>query len=282
MAILAQLPFRWQMALGQLLGKLSYLLLTKRRHIAQTNIALCFPELTSEQQQTLVKQHFVSNGVSMIEVGMEWFKPYRSLKHLFEVRGEQHWQAVIAQGKGALVLGLHFNTLEIANVEMNRRFNLSVSYRSHKNPVFDYFQYRGRHKHNPNSATIDRFDLRAMVKSMQSGQFLWYAPDQDYGHKRSVFVPFFGILAATLSATPRLARMAKVPVVGLSYRRKPNLRGYIIEFFPVLESVPSGNDEADLLAINQYIEARIRDNPSEYLWVHRRFKTRPEGQASLY
>ncbi len=148
--------------------------------------------------------------------------------------------------------------------------------------MYDRVQRYGRERHNPDSKTINRSDVRAMVKAMKQGDWLWYAADQDYGPKVSEFVPWFGIDAAIVSAPVRLATMADVPIVGITYKRRDDYSGYEITFLPAFEHMPSGDNQADLVQLNQHFEQCIRENPEEYLWVHRRFKTRPEGMPSLY
>jgi KDO2-lipid IV(A) lauroyltransferase len=282
MALTAQLPFRFQLLLGRYLGKLSYSLLKQRRQIAERNIALCFPEKTKDEQAQLVKDHFENNGMSILETGMAWFMPYWRLRKRFVVKGREYWDALRKQEKGALIISIHFTTLEITNVAINRLYNMSMSYRPHKNPVYDLVQRWGRERHNPHSKAIARKDIRGMVKALKKGDWLWYAMDQDYGRRVSEFVPWFGIETATVAAAPRLLKMANVAAVGINYRRLPDLSGYEIAFLPAFDDIPSGNDHQDLCRLNQHIEQLVRDNPEEYLWVHRRFKTRPPGEAELY
>ncbi len=281
-ALLAQLPFSWQMWLGVRLGRLSYYLAKRRRHIARRNIALCFPERSAQQRQALLKKHFETNGITLFEMGMSWFMPYRRLHKRFVIKGKHHWDKINAQGQGALIIGIHFNTLEIVNGPVNRLFNVHMTYRPHDNPVYDYIQCRGRERHNACAAMVDRYDIRTMVRVLKQGDWLWYVPDQDYGPRVSKFIPWFGIPAATVTATPRLLRMAKVPAMGIRFRRLPDYRGYEIELLPQIDGLPSGDDEADLSRLNRHIEDCIRQNPAEYLWVHRRFKTRPEGELGVY
>jgi KDO2-lipid IV(A) lauroyltransferase len=282
LAVLAQLPFKWQMWMGRKLGRLLYRLAKRRRGIAERNVGLCFPEYTAQQRQDLILRHFESNGLILFEMGMAWFMPYWRLRKRFVVKGREHWHALQNKNQGAIVIGLHMATLEIGNVCVNREFTLSTSYRPHKNAVYDYIQYRGRSRHNPRAKTIARHDLRGMVRTLKKGGLLWYAPDQDYGHKVSQFAPYFGIQTATLSMTPKLLKMAKVPALALTYYRLPDFSGYVINFGEVIQGIPSGDDIADLTVLNQHIEACIREKPEEYWWVHRRFKTRPKGQPSLY
>lgn len=282
MALLAQLPFRWQMGMGVYLGRLTYHLAKRRRQIAERNIQLCFPEKSPEAQQALIKKHFETLGITIFETGISWFMPWSRLQKRFHLQGLEHWQKIKDSGSGALVIGIHFNTLEIANGPVNRLFNLHMTYRPHDNPAYDYIQCRRRERHNQNAAMVDRYDIRGMIRVLRKGDWLWYVPDQDYGRKVSEFVPFFNVPAATVAATPRLLRMAKVPAVGIVFRRRAAYTGYDIEFLPEIKNLPSGDDHADLVLLNQHIEHYIRQNPEEYLWVHRRFKTRPKGEPSFY
>ncbi|ODS24256.1 hypothetical protein AB835_04295 [Candidatus Endobugula sertula] len=285
--LLAQLPFRLQMVLGQCLGRLLYHSLKTRRYVAERNIDLCFPEWSNKKKQTLVKKHFETNGIALFETGMAWFMPYWRLRKRFVIKGEQHWRSIQQQGssghlQGALIIAMHFNTLEITNVAINRLFDMSMSYRPHNNPVYDFIQRRGRERHNSNSEVIHRNNVRGMVKAMKKGAWLWYAADQDYGPKVSQFVPWFGVSAATVAAPPRLAAISEVPVVAITYRRLPDYSGYEICFLPAFEHFPSEDSNKDLNRLNQHFEHCIRENPEEYLWVHRRFKTRPQGEETLY
>lgn len=281
-ALMAQLPFRVQIALGILVGDLSYFVAKRRRLIACKNIDLCFPELSKKEREDLVKEHFRTNGITLFETGMAWFMPYGRLHKRFTVKGKEHWDALQERQQGALVVGLHFNSLEICNVHVNHLFDFHISYRAHNNPVYDLIQHWRREHHNPRAEAINRYDIRGMVNKLKRGGLLWFAPDQDYGRKVSEFVPWFGIEAATVSSTPRLLKMAKVPAIGISHRRLPGYKGYEIEFMPAIEGLPSRDSYTDLVTLNQYIERCVRNNPTEYLWVHRRFKTRPEGTPKRY
>jgi KDO2-lipid IV(A) lauroyltransferase len=275
-----------QMWLGRCLGRLLYRVMKTRRYIAERNIELCFPEYSAEQRTALVKKHFEANGMAVFETGIAWFMPYWRLRKRFVVKNAECWQTLrhseAGKPRGALIMAMHFNTLEITNVAINRLFDMSMSYRPHNNPVYDLVQQYGRERHNPRSKTVNRRDVRGMVKAMQQGGWLWYAADQDYGSRVSEFVPWFGVDAATVSAPPRLAAMANVPIVGITYHRLPDYSGYEIEFLPAFDHIPSGDSAADLVRLNEHFERCIRNNPEEYLWVHRRFKTRPKGESSLY
>lgn len=292
-AMLAQLPFRWQLCMGRLLGRLLYRIMTRRRHIAERNLELCFPQWSLSQRDAMVKKHFESNGMAVFESGMAWFMPRWRLRNRFVFKGIEHWRAIQTTTpdavetqsmprQGALVMAIHFATLEITNVAINRLFDLSMSYRPHNNPVYNYVQKRGRERHNPRSRAVNRNDIRGMLRALKQGHWLWYAADQDYGPNVSEFVPFFGIDAAMVAAPPRLATIANVPVVGITYRRLDDYSGYEITFLPPFSNMPSGDNLQDLRVLNQHFERCIRDNIAEYLWVHRRFKTRRQGTQSVY
>ncbi|MFO6011340.1 lipid A biosynthesis lauroyl acyltransferase, partial [Pseudomonas aeruginosa] len=155
-------------------------------------------------------------------------------------------------------------------------------YREHDNPVFDYVQRRGRERHNLDATAIEREDVRSMLKVLRGGRAIWYAPDQDYGAKQSLFVPLFGIPAATVTATTKFARLGRARVLPFTQSRLTDGSGYRLTIHPPLEDFPGESEEADCLRINQWVERCVRQQPEQYLWAHRRFKTRPPGEARLY
>ena len=215
LAAVAQLPYRWQVILGKKLGLLMLCFAKRRRKIAEKNLRLCFPQMEDDARQQLLKRNFEIYGLTVFETGMAWFMPSSRLQALFVVKGKQQWEKL--RGQGALVIGMHFPTLEICNVAINRLFDLNLIYKPHKNPVYNYVQGVCRSRHNPNSTVLPKDDIRAIVKTLKSGQWVWYAPDQDYGRQYSEFVPWFGIPTSTVSATPRLASMSKVPVAAVTH-----------------------------------------------------------------
>ncbi len=278
--LLAQLPFGWQLAMGRGLGWLMWKFAARRRQIAARNIELCFPELSDIERLRLVRGSLDSTAIALFETGICWFWPRWRLAKLFQVEGLEHLQNL--DGKGALLLGMHFTTLEIAGVAINRCHSVDMMYRAHRNPVYDYVQRRGRERHNALTQVILREDVRGTIRALKRGRTIWYAPDQDYGPKQSIFAPFFGIQAASVTATARFAKMAKVPVIPLTHVRLPGSQGYRITVHPPLTDFPGDDELADISRINAFFEAQIRQQPQQYLWVHRRFKTRPPGEEDLY
>ncbi len=276
----AQLPFGLQRMLGQGLGWLLRVSARRRRHITRVNLALCFPERSNAQRETLLRAHFQSLGMAIVETAMCWWTPSRRLQPLLQLTGLEHLQAALQAGRGVILLSAHFTTLEIGGRLLSLRTPFHVLYRAHKNPVFEAVMKRAREAHF--DTAIARDDMRGMLRSLKANMPVWYAPDQDFGREQAVFVPFFGIPAATLTATSRLARISGAAVVPFFPRRLPDGRGYALELLPALTDFPSADERADAARINTLIEAQVRNTPEQYLWAHRRFKTRPEGEADVY
>ena len=184
--------------------------------------------------------------------------------------------------RGIVLMALHFTTLDIGAAMLSQERNVTGMYRPHKNRLYDFIQRRGRERHSPGFPVIPRDDVRGMLRALKKNDIVWYAPDQDYGRQHSVFVPLFGVDAATVTTTSRFARTAKALVVPFVQHRLPRGRGYSITVYPPLQDFPVADEEQNALRINQYIEARISEQPEQYLWAHRRFKTGREGKSRLY
>lgn len=268
------------MAIGKGLGLLAWRFAKRRRHITETNIALCFPEKSPEQQRQLVKDTFIANGIGLIETATGWCRNGESLRHRVAYIGEEHMARAQAQGKGVLVVGIHFSTLDLGGALHALFFSADAVYRPHNNPLFERFMTRARSRIF--GQAIDRHDLRGAVRQLKAGHIVWYSPDQDFGRRASVFAPLFGQQAATIRLTAKLARMTGAPVVPMMFHRNPDNTTYTIESLPALEGFPSDDEVADATRINQFIEQAIRKHPEQYLWLHRRFKTRPEGEPGVY
>ncbi|MGE4407623.1 lipid A biosynthesis lauroyl acyltransferase [Pseudomonas sp.] len=280
--LLIQLPYPVLLRLGRGLGALMYRLAGSRRSIARRNLELCFPEFGSEQRERLLRENFASNGIAFFEMAMSWWWPQARLQRLARIEGLEHLQRAQAERQGVILMALHFTTLEIGAALLGQRHTIDGMYREHKNPVFDFVQRRGRERHNRDATAIEREDVRAMLKVLRAGRAIWYAPDQDYGRKQSLFVPLFGIQAATVTATTKFARLGKARVVPFTQERLADGSGYRLVIHPPLEDFPGESEEADCLRINRWVEEAVTALPEQYLWAHRRFKTRPAGERSLY
>lgn len=264
------------MRMGQLLGLLSFYFARSRRHVCEVNLRLCFPELSKAEHRRLVKKTFISNGIGLIEVAISWFRDPEDYRQRTTVSGLENLEAALAKGRGVLLLCAHFTTLEFGGFLFTLFQQMDVTYRPNKNPLFQAVMFRGRKRHYTN--VFDRKDVRGAMRSLKAGHILWYAPDQDYGAKHSVFVPFFGNQAATITATSRFAKVNNSAVVFFSHYRNEDNSGYHLDFSPALENYPSGDDEADAITTNKLVEAAIRKQPDQYLWLHKRFKTQAAGK----
>lgn len=280
--LIARLPYRVLLVLGRLVGRGMYVFMRDRRHVAEVNLQLCFPQWSQAHRQQVLRDNFESNGIALFEMAMAWWWPPRRLARLAHVEGLEHLRNAAAAGQGVVLVSLHFTTLELGAALLGQQVTIDGMYREHRNPVFDLVQRRGRERHNPDARAIEREDVRAMFKSLRSGRAIWYAPDQDYGRKASVFVPFFGVPAATVTATSSFARLGKALVVPFTQTRLPDARGYQLTVHPPLADFPCGDETSDALRINQWAEQAIAQQPEQYMWVHRRFKTRPEGEERPY
>ena len=278
--LVTRLPFGWQMAIGRLIGALALRLAGRRRHIATVNLRLCFPDQSEDQRQRLLKGHFDALGRGVVETALAWWGRSAPLRDKARMVGLEHLQRAQSKGRGVILLSAHFTTLELGGRLLALESPFHVLYRKHKNPLFETVMQRARRRRFERA--IPRDDTRALLASLKSGMPVWYAPDQNHAGPQAVFVPFFGIPASTLTATARLARLSGAPVVPFFPVRLPGSEGYLLVLCPALEDFPGGDIEQDTARINRLIEDVVREIPEQYLWVHRRFKTRPAGERYPY
>ncbi len=266
------LPYVWQMAAGRALGRLAFRVATSRRRIASRNLRLCFPELDDDARARLLRAHFESLGMNIAEMGMSWYRPQR-LSPRVRLHGLEHLEAI--GHRRVILLTAHFAALEVSGVALTEAgIELDAVYREDRNPLANEMIRRGRER--AARATIEKANIRAMVRSLRAGVPVWYAPDQSYRRKQSETIPFFGVPAQTNTATSALARLADAAAVFLIPRR--NADGtYDITFSPPLEDFPSDDPVADTVRIMGHIEDAIREAPEQYFWVHRRFKGGDSG-----
>lgn len=276
---LAPLSIRNQVRVGKVIGWLAYRLVKRRRQITEVNIRLCFPELDEAAQKKLVKDCINENAIGLIETARAWFTDPDTIRGQMEVHGLDHLQKAHALGRGVIVIGGHYSALDLGSVMASRYVDFNGMYRPHKNPLMDKVMRESRLRV---ARIVDRADMRTIIRTLKAGEYLWYAPDQDYGAAVSVFAPFFGVEAATIKTTTKLAQINQSPVLVLSYHRKADNSGYVMRFGEPLEGFPSGDEVVDATRINQALEQEIRRCPEQYMWVHRRFKTRPPGEKSFY
>ncbi|MGP4844797.1 LpxL/LpxP family Kdo(2)-lipid IV(A) lauroyl/palmitoleoyl acyltransferase [Marinobacter sp. 1Y8] len=279
--VMAQLPMSVQWRLGQMIGALAYRTLARRKHITRVNIRLCFPELSPDAQEALVKKSFYSNGIGIMEIGLAWFRDPERLRDLTRVHGLEHLESALAKGKGVLLLGGHYSTLDLGGSLVSLFIEADVMQRDHNNPLMNAVMTRARERRY--GVALGSKDLRGLFRRLKANRTVWYATDQDYGRKGIVFAPFFGMPASSITATARIAERSQCAVIPFSHFRREGSIGYDIYFHPALHNYPSGDDLADATRVNLTIENEIRHYPDQYLWMHRRFKTRPQrSDPDLY
>lgn len=273
MWLLSRLPLTLQWKLGVAIGELAWRLIPKRRHITEVNIRLCFPELTADEQQALVRKAFHANGIGLLEIGVAWFRDPRDFAGISRIHGLEHLNAALEKGKGVLLLGGHYSTLDLGGSLVTETIEADVMQRDHNNPLMNAIMTRARERRY--GVALSSKDLRGLLRRLKMNRTVWYATDQDYGRKGIVFAPFFGVPTGTITATSRIAERSGCAVVPFSHFRREGRPGYDIYFHPALENFPSGDDLSDATQTNRIIEQEIRRQPDQYLWMHRRFKTRP-------
>jgi len=280
--LLALLPFRWQAALGQALGRLGYWLVPGRRRVARINLGICLPELNEAACERLLREHFGWLGVAAVCQGLSWGAPRERLARIIRIRNGEVMERLIADGRPVIVLVPHFVGLELGGTGFTALVHSGMyMYQRIRNPVIDAVVRHGRTRFG--SIPVERHDdLRGLVREMRRGTPFFYLPDQDPGRRRGIFAPFCGVPAATVPTLGRIARLAGAAVVPTFARFLPGGGGLELIFDEALDGFPSGDAAADTARMNQVIEARLRDMPAQYFWVHRRFKTRPAGEPPIY
>ncbi len=264
---------------GTLLGKLLYIALPKRRRIADINLRIAFPDASEEKIIRLRKLCFTNMGIAGFELALSWWQDKRLLS-LCEIKGLDNITQHQKKGRGVIILTAHFTCLEIGGPVLNHYVPFQVMYKCAHNKLFDAFMryHRGRLYKD----IVDYHKPISMIKGLKKGHAAWYAPDQDFRGKDMIFTPFFGVQASALTAPARFAKITGAAVVPYYITRKPKGRGYKLVILPALENFPSGNIEKDALTINQTLEHLILKNPEQYLWVHKRYKNRPDGESAIY
>lgn len=274
------LPYGLQARIGNILGTLFYIISARRRHVANVNLRLCFPELTAAQRSKLVWQSFCAFGRSIVERGILWWCSREKINKLIRVEGAEHFQNAL--GKPLILLTAHFAALDVGGSWITQYTDGVSVYSKQKNAYMQNLVLRKRARFGKQLLYARQAGMRPVVKSLRECRPFYYFTDQDWSTKDGVFVPFFGIPAATLATLPRLITMTSAQVVPCITRMLPNYQGYEVRFFPAWENYPTDDLIADTRRLNEFIEERVREMPEQYFWLHRRFKTRPEGEESFY
>ncbi len=280
MAILGKIPFSYRISLGKKLGALLYRVAKSRRHIADVNLSLCFPEMPIAERNSLLKRIFQENSIGFLETAYSYFGDEKEVLSRTSYSGIEYLMRAIQQKKGVLLIGAHYSMLDLGAILLKPHCELVTMYRANSNPLLNEFIKQKRARFT--KANYERHALRPVLKHLKQGDVVWYAPDQDYGRKVSVFAPFFGVPAATITTTSKLAQFVHSSVLILGYHRNKDDSGYTVRIQPLEGEFPTGDEIADATKINKALEAMIQIDPAQYMWVHRRFKTRPAGEPRPY
>jgi len=274
------LPFGAIARIGRGIGWLGYVLAAPRRKVVMVNLRLCFPELTEAARRDLARRHFSALGRSLLERSVLWYAPKERVLEFVHIEGIEHFEAV--RGQPVVVLAPHFVGLDMGGVRFALGWKAGSMYGKQKNPALDRAMRRGRERFGDPVLFSRQDGIRPVVRALRDGLPFYYLPDMDLGPKESIFVPFFGVRTATVPALSRLAQVSRARVVPLVTRQLPDGQGYAARFYPAWEGFPTGDVDADTARMNAFIEARVREMPEQYYWVHKRFKTRPPGEARFY
>ena len=276
---LLPLPVLW--IVGSALGGLMYFLHGPRRHIVLRNIEGCFPHLDRRAQRRMARRHFYGLGQAALGSGIAWWGSKKRLERLVHCRDRHYYDQALAQGRPVILLAAHFVAMEIGGMYLSRERPMVDMYRRVKNKLFDQVFKQGRVRFG--GRVVERLEgLKPIIRLLKEGVVFIYLLDQDPGRHNTAFIPFLGVPAATLTALGRLARITNAIVVPSFTRQLAYGQGYEVIFKPALDHFPAGDDAADALRMNQEIEKGVLDMPEQYFWVHKRFKTRPLGEADFY
>jgi KDO2-lipid IV(A) lauroyltransferase len=274
------LPLAVLAPIGRGIGMVAYALIAKRRHIARTNLRLCFPELSDAERERLLRRHFGCFGRALVESSIAWWGSAERLRRVVRIEGQEHVEAL----KGERFIGFvpHFVGIELEGLRMTADYRGVGVYVRQRDRYVDAFLKRKRERFAGTRMIARQEGVKAILRALEGGQALQLSPDMDLGPKDAVFVPFFGEQAATVTALSRMARLMKLRIIPLVVRQLPGGQGYVARFYPPWEDYPGASVEEDTRRMNAFLEERIREMPEQYLWTHRRFKTRPRGEPKVY
>ncbi len=276
-SLIALLPIQSVRYLGRILGHVMYVFALRRKRIAARNLELCFPNTSTDDRQRLLKRVFSNLGMGLLETAVAWYANDERLDDS-RILGLEHVHQSLNLGKGVIILGYHFSCVELGGSQLAKALpGINAIYRRHKNSMFESIQRRGRGRF---ARPVARENIRELVKALNNNELIWLLPDQDHGRSHCEFVPFFNIKTSTITSTSWFAQRTGAKVHPVLFSRNP--KGIRIDIQPAIKNFPSCNLEKDTARLMAILEARLASNPDDYIWVHRRFKTRPLGDVSLY
>lgn len=274
------LPLAILAPVGRAFGLLLHLAPTERRRVARTNLRLCFPDWSESERRRVVRRHFQAFARAVLERGIVWWSSKARVMRVIRIEGLHHWQAL--EGKPVIWLAPHFVGLDMGGTRLAAEYRAASMYSRQKDPRLDAILYHGRTRFVMPRLFSRQDGMRPLVRAIREGLPFYYLPDMDLGPRDSVFVPFFGVPAATITGLSRIARLSKALVVPVVTRQLAGGRGYVLQFYPPWTDFPTDDPEADARRMNAFIEDRVREMPEQYHWLHKRFKTRPPGTERVY
>lgn len=272
------LPLAIIAAIGNIIGAALFWLIAERRKVVRINLEKCFPQMPPRQREKLARAHFRAFGRSFIERGILWWSRRSRIERMVRIDGIEHLKALA--GARVIVFAPHFVGLDAALLRLTTEFPVCGMYAKQKDALFDRLLDRGRTRFGGQGFSRQQ-GLRASLRPMKSGALYYYLPDLDFGPKHSVFAPFFGVQAATIDALPQIARLMRAVIVPCVARMLPG-GGYVAQVYPAWSGFPSGDVAVDVRRMLAFIEERVLEAPEQYYWLHKRFKTRPEGEPAFY
>jgi KDO2-lipid IV(A) lauroyltransferase len=278
--LIIQLPRRVQFILGKYMGLFALKFGHRERQIAEINLSKCFPEKTKVQRDKIMRDSFIAMGQGMLETAFGWWANPKRLKNLARIQGLEHIENALNQKRSVILCTPHLSTIHLSGIFVSQHHQYAAMYLPPKNPALEKIITSALKKHY--YAAISRDNVRLLIKCLKKNIPIVYTPDTDAGLKNSIFAPFFGINTATLTATSRFAKLSGCAVVFGNCIPHKNNKGYDLIISPPLDNFPSDDDYADACRINRLIEEAIRENPGNYLWQYKRFKTRPAGEERFY
>lgn len=278
--LLHWLPLSVIAVFGRGLGRLLYRLGHTRRRVVLTNLGLCFPEMSESQKSAMARRHFEAIGRSLLERGLAWWAPESRMRRLVRIEHLDRLRALA--GRPVILLVPHFVGLDMCGTRITMEANIVSVYARQKDPVVDRMLYRGRTRFGDQLILSRQEGMRPVVRALKEGRPLYYLPDMDYGPRDAIFVPFFGVPAATIPALSRLSRLTGAAVLPCIARMLPGGGGYVLDIREAWTDFPGASIEEDTRRMNAFIEDCVREMPEQYYWVHKRFKTRPPGEKGVY
>ncbi len=274
------LPMAVIAAIGNALGAAAFWLIPERRRVTRVNLEKCFPQMDPRERERLARAHFRAFCRSFVERGILWWAPRERIQRMIRIEGLEHLRAL--GGAPAILLVPHFVGLDAGGTRLSCEINAVSMYANQKDAKFNELLMRGRSRFGDQRLLSRQEGIRATLAAMREGRPFYYLPDQDYGRRDAVFVPFFGVSAATVPGLSRIARVAGAKVLPCVTRMLPGGGGYVLRFEPPWDNFPTRDVLADTRRMNEYVERRVLEMPEQYLWMHKRFKTRPAGEARFY